>query len=362
MRMPVRSQKPIGARRPRERAAGAGVVRKPGSDYISELAAQDDLHRSNMDSRFSSLRLRAFLRALYPLALKQALAMTIVFSIALGLGALWSINESTTTIELRECGSAVTTDALEREGHALGLPDGWLRESTQDGDVVRVSYRARREAERMRPYPDEVAALAGCVWDGRVVIEAMPLDESAAWGLLFATPVGLLALALAHRETRRLKGRAGTSGRPKVLALAAGMVAGVIALQFGVGALSPEFVEPIRERQSGLLSTPAVVLLALLLLAPIAEELWFRATALRVLSEAGFAKAGAVVTGASFALMHGVVGGWTLTLYYWSVIFALGLVLAWVWLRTRRWTDCLAIHYLNNAPALVVVLSGGSCG
>jgi membrane protease YdiL (CAAX protease family) len=169
-------------------------------------------------------------------------------------------------------------------------------------------------------------------------------------------PVAFLALAMSHRGTRVLLARAEVFRWPSVPVLACVLVVILFAFQYAVAVQFPELVRPIQERQAGLLGSTSV--LFLLLLAPLAEELWFRATALRILSESGFPKAGAVCTAIAFAMMHGVVGDWVLTLYYWSVLFALGLILAWVWLTTRRWSDCLWLHYLNNAPALVVVAFG----
>ena len=93
--------------------------------------------------------------------------------------------------------------------------------------------------------------------------------------------------------------------------------------------------------------SPALLLLALVVGAPLFEELFFRGHLLGALREAGSTPAGALIaTSASWAILH-----LQYDVYGLVTIFAMGLLMGAARWRTGSVVPCLAMHALANAVA-----------
>jgi membrane protease YdiL (CAAX protease family) len=86
------------------------------------------------------------------------------------------------------------------------------------------------------------------------------------------------------------------------------------------------------------------------LMAPIAEELFFRGLLFPVLSARVGVAAGVIGTGAAFSLVH-AIGSPVEALI---VLFVLGSGLCLLYLRTGSLLPCIGLHALNNAIAFAV--------
>ena len=131
------------------------------------------------------------------------------------------------------------------------------------------------------------------------------------------------------------------------LAFGAGQISGFILSRLRID----RGIDPV---SSYLLDVPAaelwILLVAIVLLAPFAEELLFRGFLYPPL-EARFGRRAAVLlTGLVFAILH-------LNPYDFLGLFALGVGFAYTYSRTRSLGACIVFHALNNALSVASVLT-----
>ncbi len=91
--------------------------------------------------------------------------------------------------------------------------------------------------------------------------------------------------------------------------------------------------------------------LAVLLVAPLAEEIIFRAFLQRLATETWGVVPGIVVSALAFGLLHGEP-------WYLFGLIGVGLVLGLVWAATRSLTACWLAHAVHNAVSLIALLRG----
>jgi len=89
------------------------------------------------------------------------------------------------------------------------------------------------------------------------------------------------------------------------------------------------------------------------LLAPVAEEMFFRGTMFGRFRARGYAVSGAVISALMFAALHGVPA-------LLPVPFVLGLATAWVYHKSGSLWPAMALHILNNGVAVVAFLIAGT--
>jgi membrane protease YdiL (CAAX protease family) len=96
----------------------------------------------------------------------------------------------------------------------------------------------------------------------------------------------------------------------------------------------------------------ALILLGGALVAPVAEEVFFRGAHFGAFAGAGRSILGAAVTSIVFATCH-------LDLVNFVAYVVVGVVLAWLYLWTRSIAAPIAAHLVNNAVALAILFHGG---
>jgi membrane protease YdiL (CAAX protease family) len=104
---------------------------------------------------------------------------------------------------------------------------------------------------------------------------------------------------------------------------------------------------------------PTVLILAVVLVAPVAEELFFRGVVLNAWLREYGARAGVLGSAALFAVIHADISSWNALIG--SVanvvpIFGLGVALALVYRQTRSLVAPMALHAGFNAISLTVAL------
>jgi len=131
------------------------------------------------------------------------------------------------------------------------------------------------------------------------------------------------------------------------LAFGAGQISGFILSRLGID----RGLDPV---SSYLLDVPAAelwtLLVAIVLLAPFAEELLYRSFLYPPLEARFGRRAGVLLTGLVFAALH-------LSPYDFLGLFALGVGLAYTYSRTRSLGACIVFHALNNALSVASVLT-----
>jgi membrane protease YdiL (CAAX protease family) len=125
-------------------------------------------------------------------------------------------------------------------------------------------------------------------------------------------------------------------------------VANVILLQIFGDPPDQEITEEIKEETAALAIAGYIGITCLL--APVAEETFFRGLLFPMLRERWGTIAGVIVTGAIFSLVH-ASGSPPEALI---VLFVLGAGLCLLYLRTGSLLPCIGLHALNNAIAFAV--------
>jgi len=110
----------------------------------------------------------------------------------------------------------------------------------------------------------------------------------------------------------------------------------------------PQF---LREPLEAIVSGGLLGSLALLLVAPVTEELFFRGLVLNGFIKNYSVRKAVVASALLFALMH-------LNPYQFLPTFVLGLLLAWLFVRTRSLVPCLILHCFNNGVHKIVKILG----
>jgi uncharacterized protein len=200
------------------------------------------------------------------------------------------------------------------------------------------------------PFSEDAAALL--VGEGE-------LSLAGSIVLLFATGLALLAVSwLFVLRPRALAGWPSWSGPDPAGALRAGLGWGAVAwlgatvvsaiVVFGLEQLGMP-VDPQAAEQALALVDPWIAVLAIVVLAPIAEEIFFRGVVFNAwLREAG-PRVAYIGSAALFAVIH-------LSLVAVLPIFLLGLALAWVYRRTGNLLAPIAMHAVVNGISVGVAL------
>jgi membrane protease YdiL (CAAX protease family) len=177
--------------------------------------------------------------------------------------------------------------------------------------------------------------------------------------ILTSTQIGLLAVSwlLVHRP-RALSALPSFPGRDPGRALRAGVGWGVLAwigstiVILAVGWLLEQLGQPPQpeaaERAIATLD-PWVVIVAVVFLAPVAEELFFRGVVFNAWLREGGRKWAYIGSAALFAAIH-------LSLLSLLPIFLLGLALAWVYERTGNLLAPIAMHATVNGISVALAL------
>lgn len=119
----------------------------------------------------------------------------------------------------------------------------------------------------------------------------------------------------------------------------------IIITSFGLRSLRPPPLPSFSQEEGGF------VLMAILavLVAPVAEETFFRGFLFAGLRKRLGAWPGALITAVLFSLAHFSVG-------VFIPVFVLGLLLAWLYTETRSLFACIAFHMIHNSLALAAGL------
>ena len=198
-------------------------------------------------------------------------------------------------------------------------------------------------------------------------LETSPLFLFASMGVLYLAMLGAAAMLLflrGHRLRPVFFPRG--AGRVAWVAVPAGMALAVAVMGL-LSLLPPEMQQELAEQNAALdpstLGEALAIFVIAVLLAPLAEELYFRGLMLRVFSRGISFAAAAVVTAALFSLVHGHLflspglGGWLLT----GIIFVLGLLLALFARAGRSLRAPFFLHAAYNAtlviPSIVELLA-----
>jgi membrane protease YdiL (CAAX protease family) len=199
------------------------------------------------------------------------------------------------------------------------------------------------------PFAEDAAALFG---DGE-------LTFLGALVLLTSTQIGLLLVSwLFVFRPNALAALPSLPGRDPGGAIRAGLGWGVLAwigaslvsyaVYFVFDALGID-TDPQAAEQALTLIDPWLAVLAIVILAPIAEELFFRGVVFNAFLREGGRRWAFVGSSALFAAIH-------LSLVAFVPIFLLGLALAWVYDRTNNLLAPIAMHVVVNGASVVIAL------
>jgi len=203
------------------------------------------------------------------------------------------------------------------------------------------------------------AAATGAVF-ALVAIGALPPSkDNPILAMLYGPAVTLLAASIYGYAANR--GDSATSSQSMPLkATTAWVAAGTAAALVGshlLGVLLEALGYPVVEQSAVLeiLRAPSLQreMLALLVaavgIAPLAEEYFFRHLLFRRIAASGGPRLAYFISAIGFAAVHGNPSG--AVIYVW-----LGLVFAAVYHRTQRLSAAVAVHALNNATAIAVLM------
>jgi len=185
-----------------------------------------------------------------------------------------------------------------------------------------------------------------------------------AMGALYLATLGAVALLLFFRGHRlgtvffaRGARLAAWGAVPTGILLAIAVMA---LLSFLPPAMQEELIEQSAALDPSTLGEALAVFVIAVLLAPVAEELYFRGIMLRVFARRIPFAAAAIVTAALFSLVHGHLflspglGGWLLT----GIIFLLGFLLALFARAGRSLRAPFLLHASYNATLVVPTIAG----
>jgi membrane protease YdiL (CAAX protease family) len=185
------------------------------------------------------------------------------------------------------------------------------------------------------------------------------LSFLGAVALLTATQIGLLLVSwLFVFRPNALAGLPGFPGPDAARALRLGLGWGVVAW---LGASVASFVaftvldaigldpQPQAAEQALAIIDPWLAVIAVVVLAPIAEEIFFRGVVFNALLREGSRRWAFIGSSALFAVIH-------LSLVAVLPIFLLGLALAWVYDRTRSLLAPIAMHLTVNGISVAIAL------
>jgi membrane protease YdiL (CAAX protease family) len=200
------------------------------------------------------------------------------------------------------------------------------------------------------PFAEDAAALV--LGDGELTV-------LGAIVLLTATQVGLLLVSwLFVFRPNALAGLPSLPGRNATDAVRSGIGWGVVAW---IGASIASYVvvivfdalgldaEPQAAEQALAVIDPVLAVIAIVILAPIAEEVFFRGVIFNAFLREGGRRWAFLGSSALFAVIH-------LSLVAAIPIFLLGLALAWVYDRTNNILAPIAMHMVVNGASVILAL------
>lgn len=275
---------------------------------------------------------------------------------------------------------ALAAGALAASGEVNADPAAlaWLALAGAVAFAVGLVYLAIRQLRIRRHLPPEryrgpaVAILVGLVLVFAAAVTTPFAADAAAlvlgegelsllgsFVLLTSTQVGLLLVSwvLVFR-TNALAGLPALPGADPGRALRAGVLWGVVAwigaslvaaamyLVFEAVGLDPE---PQVAEQALEVVDPVLAVLAVVILAPIAEEVFFRGVVFNAFLREGGRRWAFLGSSALFAVIH-------LSAVAFVPIFLLGLALAWIYDRTRNLLAPIAMHLVVNGASVVIAL------
>ena len=153
--------------------------------------------------------------------------------------------------------------------------------------------------------------------------------------------------SLGFRYPRKLGNAARLAVAGFILSILASFIYAIIITALGLDSL--EAAEPPSELVETSAGVAVFAILAIVV-APIAEETFFRGFVFPGIGRKYGLWWGAIASAALFAMMHGSLGALFPTL-------AIGLVLAWVYVRTRSIWACIACHAAYNSLALITSIN-----
>lgn len=200
------------------------------------------------------------------------------------------------------------------------------------------------------PFAEDAAALV--LGDGELTV-------LGAIVLLTATQVGLLLVSwLFVFRPNALAGLPSLPGRNAAEAVRSGIGWGVVAW---IGASIASYVaffvfealgldpEPQAAEQALAVIDPVLAVVAIVILAPIAEEIFFRGVIFNAFLREGGRRWAFLGSSALFAVIH-------LSLVAAIPVFLLALALAWVYDRTNNLLAPIAMHMVVNGASVVLAL------
>ena len=177
--------------------------------------------------------------------------------------------------------------------------------------------------------------------------------------LLTATQVGLLVVSwLFVFRPNALAGLPSLPGRDPGSAIRAGLGWGVVAwigasiISYAAFAIFEALgldPEPQAAEQALAIIDPWLAFASIVILAPIAEEVFFRGVIFNAFLREGGRRWAFIGSSALFAAIH-------LSLVVFVPIFVLGLALAWVYERTNNLLAPIAMHMVVNGASVIIAL------
>jgi membrane protease YdiL (CAAX protease family) len=287
--------------------------------------------------------------------------LLIVVGLVLALGALSAatlVNQGQLEMDRTILGPIALVGALV---FAVGLVYSAIRQIRMRRSLPLDRYRG----------PSVVVLLALVLVFASVLVAPFGADAAALLGgdeemtligafvILVSTPLALLLVSwLFVARPNALAALPSFPGRDPAGALLAGAGWGVLAwigstaLIVIVGWLLEQIglpPEPATAERAIEIVNPVLVVLAVVILAPIAEEVFFRGVVFNAWLREGGRRYAYIGSAALFAIIH-------LSLVSLLPIFALGLALAWVYQRTGSLLAPIAMHATVNGISVALAL------
>jgi uncharacterized protein len=197
------------------------------------------------------------------------------------------------------------------------------------------------------------ALLVGTVW-GLTYASAVHALQARTWVALAPVACELLSLApvwwfAVHKRRASAKSLGFAAFPPRILAIGAGvllvfyLIDLLFALVFRLAGWEVTLGSP-----EGRLSIPWITIVALVVIAPVAEEIFFRGFVFAGLRARYDWKWAAVISAAGFAAVH-------LSLAFFVPAFIMGIALAYLYAKSGSILPGMIVHVVMNAAAVAAV-------
>jgi membrane protease YdiL (CAAX protease family) len=124
--------------------------------------------------------------------------------------------------------------------------------------------------------------------------------------------------------------------------LVAGMIAALLKLQ----PQAPEILQPLEQAESPWAT--GIIVFLIIFFGPLAEEVFFRGFLYPAMRRRLSAAPAIIINGVLFALVH-------MSVAHLVVYIAIGMVMAWLFEKTRSLVACTTLHVVHNTLQLVLV-------